>query len=108
VLGNEIEQIIPPPQNAVIQKPKKEKPLPDYLTQRNRAVEYIHEHGSKRWKEQKGYHRRSLNEVGMFRYKTIFGGELDAGTFENQETEVKIKSLIMNYPAASGRGIFKE
>jgi hypothetical protein len=96
VLGNEIEQIIPPPQNAVIQKPKKKKPMPDYLIQRNRAVEYIHKHGSKSWKEQKGYHRRSLNEVVMFRYKTIFGGELDARTFENQETEVKLKVLTLN------------
>ncbi|MDR2815266.1 MAG: IS5 family transposase, partial [Proteiniphilum sp.] len=53
-------------------------------------------HGSKRWKQQKGYHRRSLNEVVMFRYKTIFGGELDARTFDNQETEVKLKSLTLN------------
>jgi hypothetical protein len=96
VLGNDIEQIIPPPQNAVIQKPKKKQALPDYLLQRNRAVEYIHKHGSKRWKQQNGYHRRSLNEVVMFRYKSIFGGELDARTFENQETEVKLKSLTLN------------
>ncbi|KAA6319449.1 hypothetical protein EZS27_030655, partial [termite gut metagenome] len=39
---------------------------------------------------------RSLNEVVMFRYKTIFGGELDARTFENQKTEVKIKCLTLN------------
>jgi hypothetical protein len=45
---------------------------------RNRAVEYINGHGSKSWKEENGYYRRSLNEVVMSRYKTIFGGELDA------------------------------
>jgi hypothetical protein len=38
VLGCGIEQIIPPPNNAVIQKAKGKKPLPDYLIQRNGAV----------------------------------------------------------------------
>jgi hypothetical protein len=75
VPGHPIEQIILLPKNAVIQKMKGKKPLPDYLIQRNRAVEYINKDGSKSWKEQ----RRSLNEVVMFRYKTIFGGELEAG-----------------------------
>ncbi|KAA6315845.1 hypothetical protein EZS27_033754, partial [termite gut metagenome] len=48
------------------------------------------------WKEQQGYHRRSLNEVVMFRYKTIFSGELNARTIENQTTEVKLKCLLLN------------
>jgi hypothetical protein len=47
ILGDGTEQIIPPPQNAVIQKKKGKRPLPDYLKQRDRAVEYIREHGSK-------------------------------------------------------------
>ncbi len=38
-LGGEIIQTIPPPKNAVIQKPKKGKPLPEHLIQRNEAVE---------------------------------------------------------------------
>jgi hypothetical protein len=70
--------------------------LPDYLIRRNRAVGYINKHGSESWKRQNGYHRRSLNEVVRFRYKTIFGGELDAGTVENQKTEVKLKCLTLN------------
>ncbi|KAA6340470.1 hypothetical protein EZS27_011664 [termite gut metagenome] len=96
VLGSGIEQIIPPPKNAVIQKANGKKPFPDYLIQRNGAVEYIHKHGSESWKKQNSYHRRSLNEVVMFRYKTIFGGELDAGTVENQKTEVKLNCLTLN------------
>jgi hypothetical protein len=96
VLGDGMEQIIPPPKNAVIQKEKGKRPLPDYLKQRNRAVEYIREHGSKDRKKQTGYHRRSLNEVVMFRYKTIFGGELEARTFEHQKTEVCLKCLTLN------------
>ncbi|KAA6330397.1 hypothetical protein EZS27_020893 [termite gut metagenome] len=96
VLGSGIEQIIPPPKNAVIQKAKGKRPLPDYLIQRNGAVEYIVKHGSKSWKRQNGYHRRSLNEVVMFRYKRIFSGELDGRTFENQQTEIKLKCLTLN------------
>lgn len=96
VLGSDILQIIPPPKNAVIQKGSKKTPLPDYLIQRNRAVEEINKHGYKRWKQENGYHRRSLNEVAMFRYKTIFGGKLDARTLKNQTTEVKLKCMVLN------------
>lgn len=96
VLGSGVIQVIPPPKNAVIQKGTKKKPLPDYLIQRNQAAEAINKHGSKRWKEENGYHRRSLNEVVMFRYKTIFGGESDARTLKNQQTEVKLKCLTLN------------
>jgi len=32
--------------------------------------------GRKTWKHESGYHRRSLAETTMFRFKTIFGGKL--------------------------------
>ena len=96
VLGTDIIQVIPPPKNAVIQKNKKNKPLPDYLRQRNEVVDYINKHGDDSWKQQSGYHQRSLNEVGMFRYKTIFTGNLDARKIENQKTEVKLKCAMLN------------
>lgn len=72
-LGTGVQHIIPPPKNAVIKKGAKKKPLPVYLEQRNEAVLFIHEHGSKAWKIQNEYHKRSLNDVAMFRYKAIFG-----------------------------------
>jgi len=96
VLGNDVKQIIPPPKNAVIQEDKKDKPLPEYLIQRNQAVKDIEKLGSKQWKIEQGYHKRSLNEVVMFRYKKIFGGELDARKIENQKTEVRLKCDILN------------
>jgi hypothetical protein len=80
----------------VIQKKKRKQPLPDYLKQHNRTVEYINKHGSEEWKKRTGYHRRSLNGVVMFRYKTVFGGELDARTFENQKTEISLKCVTLN------------
>jgi hypothetical protein len=87
--------LYPPPKDAVIQKPKKNKPVPDFPIRRNEAVPQIQEQGSEAWKEQQGYHQRSLDEVVMFRYKTLFSGELNARTIDNQRTEVKLKCLLL-------------
>ena len=101
-LGNGIVQIILPPKDAVTQKGARKKPAENYLGQRNQAIGYINEHGREAWKIQTGYHRRNLNEVVMFRYKTTFGGELNARKIENQSSEVKIKYLILNKYALLG------
>jgi Transposase DDE domain len=101
-LGDEVTQIIPPPKNAVVCKPTKKKPVPAHLFQRNTAVERIAVVELKEWKKEKSYHVRSLNEVAMFRFKTVFGGELDARKFENQETEVLLKCKILNRFAQMG------
>jgi hypothetical protein len=95
-LGASIEQIIPPPKDAVIHHHTKKKPLPDYLIQRNQAVESINQIGRKEWKIDSGYHKRSLNETVMFRYKTTFGGQMANRKMEHQKTEVNIKCLILN------------
>ncbi|KAA6320461.1 hypothetical protein EZS27_029773 [termite gut metagenome] len=94
-LGAGIIQTIPPPKDAVIQKPKKNKPVPEFPIRRNEAVSQIQKQGSKVWKEQQGYHQESLNEVVRFRYQTIFSGELDVRTMDNQTTEVKLKCLLL-------------
>jgi IS5 family transposase len=95
-LGEKIDPIIPPPKNAIIRKSKKNEPLPPHLIKRNESVEYIENHGSKAWKIAHGYHKRSLNETVMFRFKKIFGGELAARTMENQKSEILLKCLILN------------
>ena len=43
-----------------------------------------------------GYHKRSLAETAMFRYKTAHGGGLNSRVIENQKTEVKIKCKVLN------------
>jgi len=96
ILGADVQQIIPPPKNAVMQKGTKKKPLPPYLVKRNEAVQFINEHGSKEWKIQNACHQRSLNEVVMFCYKTIFGGEMNARKMDNQCAEAKLKCAILN------------
>ena len=90
------KQIIPPPKDAVIHQASKRKPLKEYLSQRNKAVEFINKHDRMQWKIKEGYHLRSRNETTMFRYKTAFGGEIQARKIENQKTEVLLKSKILN------------
>lgn len=89
-------QKIPPPCNAVIKVATEKAPVPEYLVQRNQAVERIKEVGRKEWKQETGYHRRSLAETAMFRYKVIFGDKVSSRVEENQITEVNIKCNILN------------
>jgi hypothetical protein len=56
----------------------------------------------KQLKHSHGYHRRSLNEVVMFRYKTVFGSGLNARIMENQKTEVELKCSILNKFTGTG------
>ena len=96
ILGSEVKQIIPPPKDAVVQKATKRKPVKEYLKQRDQAVEFINKEGRKEWKIKEDYHQRSLNEVGMFRYKTTFTANMSARKLDNQQREVAIKCKILN------------
>lgn len=102
VLGQEVQQIIPPPKDAVIHPIIQEgnkgakKPPKTYLQQRNADIEFIQEHSREEWKVEVGYHKRSRNEVVMFRYKSNFGGYLNARNLENQKIETLLKCKILN------------
>lgn len=95
-LGSGVKQIIAPPKDAIVQKGTKKKPVKAYLEQRNQAVEFIQTYGRKEWKSKEGYHKRSLNEVAMFRYKTTFTASLRARKIAHQKTEVALKCKILN------------
>lgn len=96
LLGNQVKQIIPPPRDAVVHKARKKKPVEAYLQQRNEAVAFIADHDRTEWKIKEGYHRRSLIEVAMFRYKTIFSANMNARNLESQKREVALKCIILN------------
>ncbi|GMO33572.1 MAG: hypothetical protein Ta2B_14020 [Termitinemataceae bacterium] len=96
LLGNDIDQIIPPPKNAVVHPEADNDPKKVYLKQRNDAVTSINETSRDEWKENTGYHNRSLNEVVMYRYKTIFGEKQSARKTANQKTDVKINCKMLN------------
>jgi hypothetical protein len=96
VLGNQVKQIIHPPMDAVVQKATKRKPVKEDLKQRNQAMEFINREGRREWKIKEGYHRRSLNEVAMFHYKTTFTAKMSARKIDNQQQEAALKCKILN------------
>lgn len=85
--------VIPPRKDAVIWQHGncKGKPHP-----RDENLRSIRKQGRKRWKQDSGYHRRSIAETTMFRFKTIFGGNLSARKFDNQAVELFIKCAALN------------
>ena len=88
-------QVIPPKKTACVQR---KNPIPCLLS-RDRAINRINElgiDGRSQWKKEIGYHRRSLAETFMFRYKTIVGDRLSARKWQTQITEVKIKLDAIN------------
>lgn len=63
---------------------------------RDENLRQIRRMGRKKWKQESGYHRRSLAETAVFRFKTIFGSYLQARKLPQQETEAKVKCAALN------------
>jgi IS5 family transposase len=63
---------------------------------RDENLRRIREVGRKRWKQEVGYHRRSLAESAIYRIKTIFGDRLSARGIEAQGCEVFIRCGALN------------
>ncbi len=91
--------VIPPRKGASILPPRNLKDPP--LT-RGKIVQRIHQIGRKEWKMESNYHRRSLAETAMFRFKTIIGPKLRNRKFQNQKTEAAIGVAILNTFTAIG------
>jgi hypothetical protein len=64
--------------------------------QRDENLRAIRHQGRRRWKQESGYHRRSLAETTFFRCKTIFGPTLSARGFAQQATELFLKVAALN------------
>jgi hypothetical protein len=58
--------------------------------------------GRKAWKVEVGYHRRSLAETTVYRFKIMFGHTLSARLLPQQRTEVRVKCAILNRMAHLG------
>ena len=69
---------------------------------RDENLRAIRQIGRARWKQQSGYHRRSLAETAMARYKRIVGEKLQARDFARQSTEAFIGVLMLNRMTALG------
>jgi hypothetical protein len=85
--------VIPPQKNAKIKKHGNcsGPPLP-----RDEAIRYIRGHGRKKWKRTSGYHRRSLAETAVYRFKQLMGRFVEARKWENERTEVRLKAKALN------------
>jgi hypothetical protein len=69
---------------------------------RDEHVRRIRRIGRARWKEEVGYHRRSLAETAIFRLKTIFGASISSRKMSTQTTEVLIRGAALNRMTALG------
>ena len=63
---------------------------------RDQNLRAVRKLGRKSWKENSGYHIRSLAETAMFRFKTIFDERLSAHLLETQATQVAICCAALN------------
>lgn len=70
---------------------------------RDQTLRRIGEIGRKQWKQESGYHRRSLAETTMFRLKTTFGGKLRRRTFDNQAVELFLQCVALNHMIGHGK-----
>jgi hypothetical protein len=88
-----ITPVIPPRRGASIKQHGNcaGKPLA-----RDEAVRGIRRLGRRRWKQEVGYHRRSLVETSMSRLKRAFGPRLKNKRFENQQTEARLRCKLLN------------
>jgi len=91
--------LIPPRKGAKIWRHGNRKDRPHV---RDEILRYLRKHGRKKWKEESGYHKRSLAETAFFRIKTIFGDRLRSRDFDNQVTEAFLRLSALNRMTAVG------
>lgn len=89
----DVEILIPPRKNARIWQHGNSK---EQRLKRDENLRYIRKHGRQQWKQDSGYHVRSLAETIMFRLKTIFGDKLSARLLQTQTTQALIRCSALN------------
>jgi hypothetical protein len=85
--------IIPPQRNAKIAQHGNSRSRP---LSRDEAIRQIRRRGRSRWKQDVGYHRRSLSETAMYRMKCCFGDHLKNRLTPNQQAEARMRCKILN------------
>ena len=68
------------------------------LLARDKAIHRIRDQkrGRRRWKQEVGYHRRSLVETLMHRLKALTGSNIRARILANQVIEISVKMYVLN------------
>lgn len=70
---------------------------------RDENLRAIRQHGRQAWKHASGYHRRSLAETAMSRFKRILGPTIAARTFAGQAAEIQVRCQLLNRMTQLGR-----
>ncbi len=91
--------VIPPRRDAKI---KRHGNTPGPRLDRDENLRRIRQIGRSAWKEESGYHRRSLGETAMFRMKTIFGSGVASRRPEQQAKEIGIRCRALNIMTHQG------
>jgi hypothetical protein len=105
LIEQKINPVIPPRAGAVQWYAQTPGDSPHYP--RNQAIERIDETDRQTWKKESKYHRRSLAETTMFRFKTIHGPSFFSRKFETQQKEADMKIKTLNIMTAQGMPISK-
>ena len=87
--------VIPPRKGSTVR-------ADEYLKDRNANLRRVREHGVEKWKKEAKYHRRSLAETAVFRFKALFSDRLRSREVERQRTEVMVRCVAMNRMTSLG------
>src|SRR5512135_2371457 len=91
--------VIPPRRDARIRRHGNSKgPRLD----RDENLRRIRQIGREAWKEESGYHKRSLGETAMFRMKALFGDRVSSRGLAQQAIEMGIRCRAMNIMTHQG------
>lgn len=91
--------IAPPPTNAVchyIVHGKQITEDPDWHDRNEVVKEIKYRTSLEEWKQNSGYHQRSLVENAFYRLKNTFGDKMRNRTEANRNTEQRLKVMILN------------
>ena len=69
---------------------------------RNEAVKALKEDALEQWKIESGYHRRSIGETAMWRYKALTGERLRLRSYNAQVGEALARVAVLNKMTALG------
>ena len=93
ILARDARPVIPTRKGAAITPPPGLKNPPPT---RGQIVKQMIQIGRKAWKIKAGYHRRSLSETAMYRYKTTLGPALKNRKLATQKAEANIGIHCLN------------
>jgi hypothetical protein len=91
--------VIPPRRDAKIQRHGNRS---GPRLARDENLRRIRQIGRAAWKEESGYHRRSLGETAMFRMKTLFGAGVSSRGDGQRATEVGVRCRALNLMTHQG------